>query len=130
MYHKCKRLFDLIPTDKQQELDLPSLRIDEVEPLAKPISAAAASCRKRALLGSQIVNAAKPMSHISGVKKPLTHVNSIPADKIPKYAVESPCEEELGELLESVDRWGLDIFRLAELTNRRPLTAVVYAIFQ
>ncbi len=34
------------------------------------------------------------------------------------------------QLLEDVDRWGLDIFRLADVSNQRPLTAVVYAIFQ
>ena len=62
-------------------------------------AAAAAASRKRALQGSQSVNAAQPMSHISGVKKPLQHWNSIQADKIPKYAVETPNEEELGEVM-------------------------------
>ena len=97
-------LYEIIP-DKQQELDLPSLRIDEVEPKPREPSqiaaaaAAAAASRKRALQGSQTVNAAQPMSHISGVKKPLQHWNSIQADKIPKYAVETPDEEELGEVM-------------------------------
>lgn len=34
------------------------------------------------------------------------------------------------QFLDEVDKWGMDIFRLDELSNCRPLTSVVYSIFQ
>lgn len=32
--------------------------------------------------------------------------------------------------LENVNKWGLNIFRIAEHSHQRPLTCVMYAIFQ
>jgi len=37
---------------------------------------------------------------------------------------------ELTSLLQNQDNWGMDIFRLGELTNERPLTVLAYTIFQ
>lgn len=34
------------------------------------------------------------------------------------------------QVLEEIDRWGVNIFRISELSNNRPLTAVTYAIFK
>ncbi|XP_022246639.1 cAMP-specific 3',5'-cyclic phosphodiesterase, isoforms N/G-like [Limulus polyphemus] len=68
------------------------------------------------------------MSQISGVKKPLCHTNSL--TKLPKYGVETSHEEELGHELEHVDKWGVDIFRITDLSNNRPLTAVTYTIWR
>ena len=68
------------------------------------------------------------MSQISGVKKPLTHTNSL--TKLPKYGIETPHEVELGKLLEDVDKWGLDIFRVNDLSCNHPLTTVMYRILR
>lgn len=107
-------------TDKQQELDIPSLRIDE---------------------GSENVSKAVPpkgrargahttMSQISGVnRKPLHHTNSFTGERLPLYGVETPHEQELGKNLEVIDRWGVDIFKIGELSNGRPLTCVAYTTF-
>jgi hypothetical protein len=38
------------------------------------------------------------MSQISGVKKPLCHTNSFTGEKVPKYGVETPYEEDLGKV--------------------------------
>ena len=70
------------------------------------------------------------MSQISGVKKPLHHTNSFTGEKLPKYGVETPYEEDLGKMLGEIDKWGIDIFRIGEMSNNRPLTAVAYAAFQ
>ncbi|XP_039300868.1 cAMP-specific 3',5'-cyclic phosphodiesterase-like, partial [Nilaparvata lugens] len=35
-----------------------------------------------------------------------------------------------GPLITEIDRWGIDIFRIAELTSNRPLTCVAYIAFQ
>ncbi|XP_066992725.1 3',5'-cyclic-AMP phosphodiesterase, isoforms N/G isoform X2 [Anabrus simplex] len=103
--------------DKQQELDLPSLRIEDTEPRA-------AKKKERPRHGSNT------MSQISGVKRPLCHTNSFTGEKLPKHGVETPHEEDLGRMLGDIDRWGIDIFRIGELSNNRPLTAVAYTCFQ
>jgi hypothetical protein len=33
-------------------------------------------------------------------------------------------------MLGEIDRWGIDIFRIGDLSSNRPLTAVAYAAFQ
>merc|ERR1719500_248859 len=76
----------------------------------------------------------KVMSTIKGVgNKPLQHANSVtslpsPA-KLPKYGVVTPHEEELGLHLDNLARWGINVFKISELSNNRPLTAVAYTVF-
>lgn len=65
-------------SDKQQELDLPAL------------------CGEDAIQTIQKQKTAETMSHISGVKKPLCHTNSL--SKLPKYGVETSYETELGKV--------------------------------
>lgn len=71
-----------------------------------------------------------PMSQISGVKRPLSHTNSFTGDSLPMHGVETPNESQLGELLVNIDSWGIDIFRIGDLSQTRPLTCVAYTIFQ
>ncbi|XP_053983960.1 cAMP-specific 3',5'-cyclic phosphodiesterase isoform X3 [Hylaeus volcanicus] len=110
--------------DKQQELDLPSLRIEDAVAAAGSADARAAKKKDRAERGPAA------MSHISGVKRPLTHTNSFTGERVPLYGVETPHEEELGKLLSDIDKWGIDIFRIGELSSNRPLTCVAYTVFQ
>ncbi|KAM7023499.1 3',5'-cyclic-AMP phosphodiesterase 4C isoform 2-T2 [Acridotheres tristis] len=60
----------------------------------------------------------RPMSQISGVRK-LTHSSRLAAAGIPRF----------GEL-EDTNKWGLDVFKVAEYSGNRPLTAIMYSIFQ
>ncbi|XP_011161682.1 cAMP-specific 3',5'-cyclic phosphodiesterase isoform X2 [Solenopsis invicta] len=110
--------------DKQQELDLPSLRIEDAVAAAGSVDARAAKKKDRVQRGPAA------MSHISGVKRPLTHTNSFTGERVPLHGVETPHEEELGKLLSDIDKWGIDIFRIGELSNNRPLTCVAYTAFQ
>ncbi|KAK0176418.1 hypothetical protein PV328_000553 [Microctonus aethiopoides] len=110
--------------DKQQELDLPSLRIDDV--VAAVVSGDGKSSKKK----DRTQRGPAAMSHISGVKRPLTHTNSFTGERVPLYGVETPQEEQLGKVLSDIDKWGIDIFRIAELSNNRPLTCVAYTSFQ
>lgn len=135
--------------DKQQEFDLPSLRIDENEVAHAQYVAAMASAasgsgtgRSRSPRSTAIETAAAtaaaaaaaanapPMSQISGYKRPLTHTNSFSGDRLPTYGVETPHEQPLGGLLADIDTWGIDIFRIGDLSQTRPLTCVAYTIFQ
>ncbi|XP_044003354.1 cAMP-specific 3',5'-cyclic phosphodiesterase isoform X2 [Aphidius gifuensis] len=108
--------------DKQQELDLPSLRIDE--------AVASVSDTRTAKKKDRVQRGPAAMSHISGVKRPLTHTNSFTGERVPLYGVETTNETELGTVLSDVDKWGIDIFRISELSNCRPLTCVAYTAFQ
>ncbi|XP_060801143.1 cAMP-specific 3',5'-cyclic phosphodiesterase isoform X2 [Amyelois transitella] len=103
--------------DKQQELDLPCLQVEEGSERAK---------KKEK---PRHAGPGTTMSQISGVKRALTHTNSFTGDRVPRYGVETPHEEELGRLLGEIDRWGVDIFRIGDFSGGRPLTAVAYAAF-
>jgi len=83
---------EFLPTDKQQELDLPSLRIEDAVAAAGSADARAAKKKDRAQRGPAA------MSHISGVKRPLTHTNSFTGERVPLHGVETPHEEELGKV--------------------------------
>ena len=86
----------LIVADKQQELDIPSLRIEETANDGRGTavtgganSAAGKKNKDRGRHGSGT------MSQIQGVKRPLYHTNSFTGEKLPKFGVETPHEEEL-----------------------------------
>ncbi|XP_068239238.1 3',5'-cyclic-AMP phosphodiesterase-like, partial [Palaemon carinicauda] len=144
------------PTDQQQELDIPSLRVDDGDRIKKKdrvLSAAASSALTSSVapagqsmppaihhavptsvagssLGTCVPSQREvSMSMIQGVKKPLLHANSFSGDHLPKYGIDTLHEEELGKILEDVDKWGIDIYRISELSNRKPLTTVTYTIF-
>lgn len=105
-------------SDKQQELDLPPLH-DEGPEAPKPTQ------RKDRNRGVQ-----STMSQISGInRKPLCHTNSFTGEKLPLHGIETPFEEELGKSLIMIDQWGIDIFRIGELSNGKPLTCVAYTTF-
>ncbi|XP_068107315.1 3',5'-cyclic-AMP phosphodiesterase 4D isoform X2 [Hyperolius riggenbachi] len=71
----------------------------------------------------------RPMSQISGVKK-LMHSSSLTNSNIPRFGVKSENEESLAKELEDVNKWGLNIFKVAEFSGNRPLTVVIHTIFQ
>ncbi|XP_012161113.1 cAMP-specific 3',5'-cyclic phosphodiesterase isoform X7 [Ceratitis capitata] len=106
--------------DKQQELDLPSMRGDDN---TEQLSMLTQHQRCRSPRGP-------PMSQISGVKRPLSHTNSFTGERLPTFGVETVHENALGTLLGDVDTWGIDIFKIGDLSANRPLTCVAYTIFQ
>lgn len=140
--------------DQQQDLDIPSLRVDDGERIKKKertvsgslagvsavslppgsersqmlqsVAAASSGSQATAAIGAA---GRVSMSQIQGVKIPLMHANSFTGERLPKYGVETSHEEELGKILEDIDKWGIDVYRIAELSNRKPLTTVTYAIF-
>ncbi|XP_050332151.1 cAMP-specific 3',5'-cyclic phosphodiesterase isoform X4 [Bactrocera neohumeralis] len=106
--------------DKQQELDLPSMRGDDNPDQHNMLTQ---HQRSRSPRGP-------PMSQISGVKRPLSHTNSFTGERLPTFGVETVHENALGTLLGDVDTWGIDIFKIGDLSANRPLTCVAYTIFQ
>ncbi|KAM8878597.1 3',5'-cyclic-AMP phosphodiesterase 4C-like isoform 2-T2 [Spinachia spinachia] len=71
----------------------------------------------------------KSMSHISGVRK-LSHSSSLSSSSMPRFGVNTEHEEELAKELEDLDKWSFNIFRVAEFSNNRPLSCIMYTIFQ
>ncbi|XP_078417422.1 3',5'-cyclic-AMP phosphodiesterase 4B isoform X1 [Cetorhinus maximus] len=69
------------------------------------------------------------MTQISGVKK-LMHSSSLSHSSIPRFAVKTDLEEFLSKELDDLNKWGLNIFKVAEFSNNRPLTCIMYTIFQ
>ncbi|XP_052466166.1 cAMP-specific 3',5'-cyclic phosphodiesterase 4C isoform X2 [Carassius gibelio] len=71
----------------------------------------------------------RPMSQISGVRK-LSPSPSLPPTGIPRFGVNTQHESLLAKELEDVNSWGIDIFKIAEHSGNRPLTVIMYSIFQ
>uniref|UniRef100_A0A2D4F898 PDEase domain-containing protein n=1 Tax=Micrurus corallinus TaxID=54390 RepID=A0A2D4F898_MICCO len=69
------------------------------------------------------------MSQISGVKK-LMHSSSFSCAAIPRFGVKTDQEGPLAKELEDVNKWGLNVFKIAEYSGHRPLTVIMYSIFQ
>ncbi|XP_052656848.1 cAMP-specific 3',5'-cyclic phosphodiesterase 4C isoform X4 [Harpia harpyja] len=93
--------------DKQHEVEIPSALAKDKEK----------ERRKR------------PMSQISGVRK-LTHGSSLTAAGIPRFGVRTDQEGLLAKELEDTNKWGLNVFKVAEYSGNRPLTVIMYSIFQ
>ncbi|XP_055731391.1 cAMP-specific 3',5'-cyclic phosphodiesterase 4D-like isoform X6 [Salvelinus fontinalis] len=72
---------------------------------------------------------AKPMCQISGVKK-LQHSTSLSNSNIPRFGVKTDTEDQLATELEDINKWGLNLFKVTELSGNRPLTVMMYTIFQ
>uniref|UniRef100_A0A669F601 Phosphodiesterase n=1 Tax=Oreochromis niloticus TaxID=8128 RepID=A0A669F601_ORENI len=69
------------------------------------------------------------MTQISGVKK-VSHGPSLSSSSIARFGVKTDKEELLSKELEDLNKWGLNIFSVSEFSNNRPLTCIMYAIFQ
>uniref|UniRef100_A0A669AVN8 Phosphodiesterase n=1 Tax=Oreochromis niloticus TaxID=8128 RepID=A0A669AVN8_ORENI len=64
-----------------------------------------------------------------GVRK-VSHTSSISGGAGNRFGVKTDQEELLSKDLEHINRWGLNIFKVAEHSHNRPLTCVMYTIFQ
>ncbi|XP_065124737.1 3',5'-cyclic-AMP phosphodiesterase 4B isoform X3 [Paramisgurnus dabryanus] len=95
--------------DKQNELEIPS-------PTTKS--------RDRKRRQQQLMN------QISGVRK-VTHGSGLSSScTVGRFGVKTDLEDMLSKDLEDINKWGLNIFKVAEHSHHRPLTCIMYAIFQ
>uniref|UniRef100_A0A1A8LVA6 Phosphodiesterase n=1 Tax=Nothobranchius pienaari TaxID=704102 RepID=A0A1A8LVA6_9TELE len=98
--------------DKQNELELPC-------PVQK-------SRERKRRQGPQQQQQVGMMTQISGVKK----VNHNSGSSGNRFGVKTDQEEQLSKDLEDINKWGLNIFQVAEHSHNRPLTCTMYSIFQ
>ncbi|XP_067218166.1 3',5'-cyclic-AMP phosphodiesterase 4B isoform X4 [Chanodichthys erythropterus] len=97
--------------DKQNELEIPS-------PTSKSRE------RKRRQQQQQL------MTQISGVRK-VTHGPGLSSTcSTARFGVKTDLEDLLSKDLENINKWGLNIFNVAEHSHHRPLTCIMYAILQ
>uniref|UniRef100_A0A4W4FBB3 Phosphodiesterase n=1 Tax=Electrophorus electricus TaxID=8005 RepID=A0A4W4FBB3_ELEEL len=98
--------------DKQNELEIPSPTPRSRE-------------RKRRPQQQQQL-----MTQISGVRK-VTHGPGITSScSMARFGVKTDLEDVLAKDLENINKWGMNVFRVSEHSQQRPLTCVMYAIFQ
>eukprot|EP00063_Salmo_salar_P010745 XP_013985580.1 PREDICTED: cAMP-specific 3',5'-cyclic phosphodiesterase 4B-like [Salmo salar] len=71
----------------------------------------------------------KSMSQISGVRN-LSHSSTLSSSSVPRFGVNTEQEDQLARELEDLDKWSFNIFRVSEFSNSRPLSCIMYAIFQ
>ncbi|XP_051554171.1 cAMP-specific 3',5'-cyclic phosphodiesterase 4B-like isoform X3 [Myxocyprinus asiaticus] len=70
------------------------------------------------------------MTQISGVRK-ITHGPGLSSScSTARFGVKTDHEDLLSKDLEDINKWGLNIFKVAEHSHHRPLTCIMYAIFQ
>ncbi|XP_029308998.1 cAMP-specific 3',5'-cyclic phosphodiesterase 4B-like isoform X1 [Cottoperca gobio] len=69
------------------------------------------------------------MTQISGVRK-VSHTPSISGSTGNRFGVKTDQEELLSKDLEDINKWGLNIFKVTEHSHNRPLTCIMYTIFQ
>ncbi|CAF0723134.1 unnamed protein product [Adineta ricciae] len=72
------------------------------------------------------ISSATLMGQIAGVHTTTFTI----ANPVPELGVETPNADELRCLLDHINDWGLDTFRIEELSGQRPLTVITYRIFQ
>ena len=68
------------------------------------------------------------MGQITGIQTTTTALTT--KSPIPELGVDTSQPDELRALLDHINDWGLDTFRIEELSGQRPLTAITYRIFQ
>uniref|UniRef100_A0A2K5C6G6 3',5'-cyclic-AMP phosphodiesterase n=1 Tax=Aotus nancymaae TaxID=37293 RepID=A0A2K5C6G6_AOTNA len=86
----------------------------------------------------------KPVSQISDLHG-LCHSASLSSATVPRFGVQTEQEEQLVKVDQGLvpgsfthlytgqwdtNKWGLDVFKVAELSGNRPLTAIIFSIFQ
>uniref|UniRef100_A0A4W2DBH1 Phosphodiesterase n=1 Tax=Bos indicus x Bos taurus TaxID=30522 RepID=A0A4W2DBH1_BOBOX len=71
----------------------------------------------------------RPVSQISSLRG-LPHSSSLSTATVPRFGVQTDQEGQLAKELEDTSKWGLDVFKVAELSGNRPLTAIMFSIFQ
>lgn len=69
-----------------------------------------------------------PKPRITELKRLLEHTNSL--NELPEFGIETDHEEELAQLMDQIDVWGLDIFEVHSFSHQHSLTAVMYKIFK
>ncbi|XP_027250535.2 cAMP-specific 3',5'-cyclic phosphodiesterase 4C isoform X2 [Cricetulus griseus] len=70
----------------------------------------------------------RPMSQISALRGP--RPTGLPTAAVPRFGVQTDQEGQLAKELEDTNKWGLDVFKVAQLSGNRPLTAIMFSVLQ
>lgn len=69
-----------------------------------------------------------PKPKIRELKRLLRHTNSL--SQLPEFGVETQHEPQLGQLIEQIDVWGLNIFEVHKYSQEHSLTVIMYKVFK
>nr|XP_032826866.1 cAMP-specific 3',5'-cyclic phosphodiesterase 4B-like isoform X2 [Petromyzon marinus] len=116
--------------DKQHEMEVPSAGHKEKERQRRPLASGGGVAAVGGAAPAVPSQLAAGVSHISGVQRLLHGAAILQRASIPRYGAPTQHEELLAKELEDINKWGINIFRIAELSNNRPLTVLMYTIFQ
>ncbi|KAJ8011206.1 hypothetical protein DPEC_G00055760 [Dallia pectoralis] len=108
--------------DKQNELECPCS-------VAKPRERKKRSHQQTQQGGQPQGQGQGTMTQISGVRK-LSNTPGPQGSSVNRFGVTTDQEDLLSKDLEDINKWGLNIFRVSEHSQNRPLTSTMYAIFQ
>jgi len=117
LYSKNKRFFFSFSFIDKKEPDVDLSRGNQIEE-------STASTTTKTLDTS--MSSSTLMGQIAGVH---TTVFTL-SNPIPELGVDTPNVEELRCLIDHINDWGLDTFRIEDLSGQRPLTVITYRIFQ
>lgn len=115
-----------------------SFILDKKEPdvdLSQPVSSSRGlpNDESHTIINSRAIDASASsstlMGQITGIQQTTTTIISNRAP-LPELGIDTSHPEELRSLLNRINDWGLDTFRIEELSDQRPLTAITYRIFQ
>lgn len=71
---------------------------------------------------------ARLVTQISALRGP--GPSSLPTAVVPRFGVQTDQEGQLAKELEDTNKWGLDVFKVAELSGNQPLTVVMFRVLQ
>ncbi|XP_022087243.1 cAMP-specific 3',5'-cyclic phosphodiesterase 4C-like isoform X3 [Acanthaster planci] len=115
--------------DKNPDIDLPVQQLRDA-PSPSPIPKNAPSrVDSKGLTTTAAMRRSNEVGKVKTVPK-LKHHNSLTQDVVPRFGVSYEKEEDMENEMAHVDRWGFDAFKIDDLTNHKPLTAVTYTILQ
>ncbi|XP_041697523.1 cAMP-specific 3',5'-cyclic phosphodiesterase 4B isoform X2 [Coregonus clupeaformis] len=106
--------------DKQNELELPCPMAKTRERKKRP--------HPQTQQGGQTQRQGT-MTQISGVRK-VSQTPGLQGCSVSRFGVKTDQEDLLSKDLEDINKWGLNIFRVAEHSHNHPLTCTMYTIFQ
>lgn len=135
-----RREIDFFLADKDQEVDLEprggGLESGEVRSLEGGGAEGRVMCTIRGV-GNKALNHINSLPALQNKVRTqpqslavLTQSSSINSLQVPKYGVMTAFEDELGQNLDNIKIWGIDVFKISEFSNNKPLTAVTYRVFQ
>lgn len=118
----------IINKNNKQESEIIDNQLESITKLEEEKSDHEKSEQQQLALVGRDPQIQTPKPKINELKHLLRHTNSL--NQLPEFGVETENEQELSNLMEQIDVWGLNIFEVHRFSHQHSLTAVMYKIFK